>query len=266
MHRPDDLLPLKEAAVVVGRSMSTVRLWVRNEELAGWREVEGDPNSRLLISRQEILLLAARAKPMHPGGPRPEDDAEEGMPPVENCDPVDPPAQPNALPAQPPKVTEQPATQPVTPPVDPNPPAPQAAPPAPQPPQPAQATPQPATQPAPQAAPPAPPPPLAPHRPDPRDEQLVALRMMVAGMTAERDGLKMLIEAQKATISALEARCRDLEHRADSERLRATEHHDRLVSADAELRALQQHQRLPWYQRLLGAPAAAPSLPPPKEP
>ena len=96
------------------------------------------------------------------------------------------------------------------------------------------------------------------HRPDPRDEQLVATRMMIAALTAERDGLKAVIEAQKMTVAALEARCRDLEFRADSERLRATEHHDRLVSADAELRALQQHQRLPWYQRLLGATAALP--------
>ena len=85
--------------------------------------------------------------------------------------------------------------------------------------------------------------------------------MMLAALTAERDGLKAVIEAQRATVAALEARCRDLEFRADAERLRATEHHDRLISADAELRAIQQHQRLPWYQRLLGA---APALPAPK--
>ena len=244
MRRPDDLVVLKEAAVLVGRSVNTMRLWVRNGELTGWREIEGDPNSRLLLSRQEVLLLAARAKPVHPGGPRPEDLEENdgGMEPALAClteAALSVPEPGTADPGRPAADGGSVAASPVTPasaPIQPEPAAPVAAP-------------------VPPVAHPAP----APiHRPDPRDEQLVATRMMIAALTAERDGLKAVIEAQKMTVAALEARCRDLEFRADSERLRATEHHDRLVSADAELRALQQHQRLPWYQRLLGATAALP--------
>lgn len=180
MERPNDLVALKEAAVVVGRSVSTLRAWIRGGELAGYREQPEDPNSRVLVSRQALLVLAAQSKPIHPGGPRPESDAV--------------PAEAGAAP------------------------------------------------------------------PSERrsDERRIEERLLLAALTAERDGLRAVIEAQKLTIHTLEARCRDLENGAHSERLRAQEHQDRLVAAEAELQALRSRQKLPWYQRLLGGSSALP--------
>lgn len=189
---PDDLLPLKDAAVVVGRSLSTLRAWIRAGELEGHRETPEDPNSRLLVSQQQLLLLAARSKPIHPGGPRPDGPAEPPATPPS----TDPPVLKRTV-----RIGEL------------------------------------------------------------RDDRRIEERMMLAALTAERDGLKAVLEAQKLTISTLESRCRDLENHAHSERLRAQEHQDRLVAAEAELTALRGWQRLPWYQRLLGGPARLPEEP-----
>ena len=57
-RRPDDLLPLLEAAALVDRSLSTLRAWVRAGEISPYRE--GDArNGRVLVSRAELLTLAA---------------------------------------------------------------------------------------------------------------------------------------------------------------------------------------------------------------
>ena len=179
IRRPEDLISLKEAAAIVGRSVSTLRGWIRTGELQGYRELGEDPNSRLLVSRQELLALAARSKPVHPGGSRSEEDRSDSP------DVSFPGGE---------KKAARPAEE----------------------------------------------------------------RWMLATLTAEREGLRAVVEAQKLTIAALEARCRDLEAHMHSERLRAGEHQDRLVAAEAELQALRGWQRLPWYRRLLGAPASLP--------
>jgi hypothetical protein len=57
-RRPDDLLPLLDAAALVDRSLSTLRAWVRAGELAPYREGDAS-NGRVLVSRAELLTLAA---------------------------------------------------------------------------------------------------------------------------------------------------------------------------------------------------------------
>jgi len=189
MERPSDLVALKEAAVVVGRSVSTLRGWIRAGELAGFREQPEDPNSRVLVSRQALLVLAAQGKPIHPGGPRPDaNPAPAGT--GENVELLPPPAE---------RVETRRS-----------------------------------------------------------EERRIEERLLLAALSAERDGLRAVIEAQKLTISTLEARCRDLENNSHSERLRAQEHQDRLVAAEAELGVLRGWQRLPWYRRLLASPEGLP--------
>jgi hypothetical protein len=190
MERPEDLFPLKEAAVVVGRSPSTLRAWIRAGELQGYREVLNDPNSRVLVSRQALLMLAARSKPIHPGGPRPEATESPGST-GEKADVLPTPTHEKAEDRR-------------------------------------------------------------------SEERRIEERLLLAALSAERDGLRAVIEAQKLTISTLEARCRDLENSGHSERLRAQEYQDRLVAAEAELGVLRGWQRLPWYRRLLASPAGLP--------
>jgi hypothetical protein len=57
-RRPDDLLPLLEAAALVDRSLSSLRAWIRAGELTGYREGAAS-NGRVLVSRAELLTLAA---------------------------------------------------------------------------------------------------------------------------------------------------------------------------------------------------------------
>jgi len=62
---------VREAARLVDRSPSTVRAWVRAGELDGYREDPRRRNSRLLVSRRELLVLAGLEKapsPPRPGG------------------------------------------------------------------------------------------------------------------------------------------------------------------------------------------------------
>lgn len=58
-----ELLPVREAAELVGRSLSTVRAWVRDERLEGYREKPGNPRSRLLVHRAALMAVAAELDP-----------------------------------------------------------------------------------------------------------------------------------------------------------------------------------------------------------
>lgn len=78
--------------------------------------------------------------------------------------------------------------------------------------------------------------------------------LLAAVASAERDGLRALVEAQKGTIAALEARCVDLDHRAHSERIRADDYRERIGALEAELRELRTWMNLPLYRRLLTGP------------
>ncbi|GEM_PF-1862914 len=64
--RPDDLIPVREAATLVDRSLTTVRSWVRRGDLPGHREVQGNPASRLMVSRTELLAWAGTTKLPNP--------------------------------------------------------------------------------------------------------------------------------------------------------------------------------------------------------
>lgn len=56
--RPDDLLPVADAAELVQRSVSSVRAWVRAGDVTGYRENPSRSNSRLLVSKHALLTYA----------------------------------------------------------------------------------------------------------------------------------------------------------------------------------------------------------------
>lgn len=81
-RRPDDLLPLLEAASLVDRSLSTLRAWVRAGEISPYRE-GGASNGRVLVSRAELLTLAAAGGlAAVPGRRTPPPSASPPAPPV----------------------------------------------------------------------------------------------------------------------------------------------------------------------------------------
>jgi len=67
---PADLLPIREAARLVDRSYSTVRLWIAAGELEAYRGEGTHPaNAPVLVSRGAILALCAYSKSAKPGRP-----------------------------------------------------------------------------------------------------------------------------------------------------------------------------------------------------
>jgi hypothetical protein len=89
-RRPDDLLPLLDAAALVDRSLSTLRAWVRAGELAPYREGDAS-NGRVLVSRAELLTLAAA------GGLSPSPGRRAPPPPASPPPPVAPSAEARLL-------------------------------------------------------------------------------------------------------------------------------------------------------------------------
>ena len=69
---PADLLPVREAARLVGRGYSTVRGWIASGELEAYRGEGTHPsNAPVLVSHNELLNLCWRstmAKPDRPAG------------------------------------------------------------------------------------------------------------------------------------------------------------------------------------------------------
>jgi hypothetical protein len=168
---PPDLLPVRDAARLVDRSLSTVRAWIRSRQLRSWRGEGTHPdNAPALVSRAELVALVVGAT----GEPK---AAHPGRPPA----PAPPPA-----------------------------------------------------------------------------EAVTALRVELAAVRAELDGARALLGAHGETTAALrealaEARGRaaDLVAALEAERARA-------VAAEAERDALRERDGLPWWRRLLGAPARLP--------
>lgn len=69
---PLDLLPVRDAARLVDRGVSTLRGWVREGALVGYREDPAHPeNSRLLVSRAAVLALVVVAGKASAPGRRP---------------------------------------------------------------------------------------------------------------------------------------------------------------------------------------------------
>ena len=70
---PADLLPVREAARVVGRGYSTVRGWIAGGELEAYRGEGTHPsNAPVMVSRGAVLALCARTKSTNPGRPPPD--------------------------------------------------------------------------------------------------------------------------------------------------------------------------------------------------
>ncbi len=69
--RPGDLVPLREAARQVDRSISTLREWIRDGELAGWKpEGATAANAPTLVSLAEVRLrMVVGEKAIVPGRP-----------------------------------------------------------------------------------------------------------------------------------------------------------------------------------------------------
>ena len=67
--RPLDLLPVREAAALVDRSVSTVKGWLRSGKLSKWREDPSSKASRAMVSRAELMAYAAGE--LVPSPPRP---------------------------------------------------------------------------------------------------------------------------------------------------------------------------------------------------
>jgi hypothetical protein len=65
-----DLIPIKEAATLVDRTVPTLKKWVKNSEITGIRENADNPRSRLMVSRKELMVhMATAGKSTNP--PRP---------------------------------------------------------------------------------------------------------------------------------------------------------------------------------------------------
>lgn len=79
-RRPDDLLPLLDACALVGRSLSTLRAWIRAGELTAHRETPA-ANARVLVSRAELLSLATVGAISAAPGRRPPPPPSPSAPP-----------------------------------------------------------------------------------------------------------------------------------------------------------------------------------------
>ena len=67
-NAPGDLVPIRDAARLVGRGLSTVRAWCASGELTAYHGAGTHPGNRpVLVSRAELLILAATSKSPTPG-------------------------------------------------------------------------------------------------------------------------------------------------------------------------------------------------------
>lgn len=65
---PPDAVPIREAARLVDRGVSTLRAWIAAGDLPAYRGVGTHPgNAPVLVSRAELLALAGRTKAVAPG-------------------------------------------------------------------------------------------------------------------------------------------------------------------------------------------------------
>lgn len=55
---PTDLIPLKEACAILGKSPDTLRRWHKDKGIT-WRRELGNPSAPVLVSKAEVLRIAA---------------------------------------------------------------------------------------------------------------------------------------------------------------------------------------------------------------
>lgn len=66
--RPDDLVPVRDAARLVDRGYSTVRAWIADGALTAWKGEGTHPgNAPTLVSRAELFAVAGASKSTRPG-------------------------------------------------------------------------------------------------------------------------------------------------------------------------------------------------------
>ena len=58
-NRPEDLISAKEAGKMAGKSKATIRLWVRDNKLTGYRKDPKKKNSTLMVSQEELRASLA---------------------------------------------------------------------------------------------------------------------------------------------------------------------------------------------------------------
>lgn len=87
---PADLLPVREAARLVDRGVSTLRAWVRSGELQGWHADPDHPeNTPLLLSRAEVLaMVVTTGRVSAPGRRRPADTSSMPSPSADAPEPT----------------------------------------------------------------------------------------------------------------------------------------------------------------------------------
>jgi len=56
-----DLIPIKEAATLVDRTVPTLKKWIKKDEISAVRENPDNPRSRLMVSRRELMTYMATA-------------------------------------------------------------------------------------------------------------------------------------------------------------------------------------------------------------
>ena len=67
LERPEDLITAQEAGTMAGKSLATIRSWVRKGKITGHRKDPKKKNSTLMISQEELqAYLAVNAQPNHP--------------------------------------------------------------------------------------------------------------------------------------------------------------------------------------------------------
>ena len=63
-ERPDDLITAQQVAQMSGKSKNTIRAWVRQEKLTGYRQNPQKSNPALMISQTELMVW--QPKPHQP--------------------------------------------------------------------------------------------------------------------------------------------------------------------------------------------------------
>lgn len=85
MSEPDDLIPIRDAARMVNRGLSTVRAWCASGELTAYHGPGTHPGNRpVLVSRAELTILAVTSKSARPGRAPP--PSTVATPPTVNAD------------------------------------------------------------------------------------------------------------------------------------------------------------------------------------